>query len=184
MKNYPKYATIDGKKYELNTDFRVALRCFGIINDDTISDLERAMAIIYLIFGEIPDDAPTQSKMLAIASKFLRCGVDEEVQENRANDIDFEQDSSFIYASFMSDYGIDIDTIQHLHWWKYIDLIQGLTEKSVMNRVRDIRNYDVSEITDAKFKNKILKAKKSVELKKKRTKEEQKAINDFAKLFE
>ena len=48
---YPKYAKVNGKKYPINTSFRVALKCFEIINDSSISDLERTYAIVYKLFG-------------------------------------------------------------------------------------------------------------------------------------
>ena len=55
MMKYPKYAKVNGKKYPINTSFRVALKCFEIINDSSISDLERTYAIVYKLFGFIPE---------------------------------------------------------------------------------------------------------------------------------
>ena len=49
---YPKYVLIEDKKYRINTDFRVAIRCNKIALDESIGDFERALAIIYLLFGE------------------------------------------------------------------------------------------------------------------------------------
>ena len=51
--NYPKYAQIEDRLYEINTDFKVAIRCNEVSQDETISDEERAMAIIYLLFVQI-----------------------------------------------------------------------------------------------------------------------------------
>ena len=48
---YPEYAEIDGKQYKLNTDFKVALKCFEVIEDDLICDEERSLAIIYLLWA-------------------------------------------------------------------------------------------------------------------------------------
>ena len=49
--NYPEYVKIDNKKYKINTDFRVAIECNEIATDENISDFERALAIIYKLFG-------------------------------------------------------------------------------------------------------------------------------------
>ena len=49
--SYPEYADIDGKKYKINTDYRIAIRCNEISMQD-IDDLEKVMAIIYLLFGD------------------------------------------------------------------------------------------------------------------------------------
>lgn len=50
--NNPQYVKVDDKLYKINTDFRVALECNNIAEDTTIEDYERALAIIYKLFGE------------------------------------------------------------------------------------------------------------------------------------
>ena len=56
MNNYPEYAEINDKKYKINTDFRVAIECQNIATDESISDYERALAIIYKLFGDVGID--------------------------------------------------------------------------------------------------------------------------------
>ena len=69
MISNPEYVKIDDKKYKINTDFRVALRCNEIAQDDTISDTERALAIIYLLFGdEGYDDKKKSSAIIEISN--------------------------------------------------------------------------------------------------------------------
>ena len=46
--NNPEYVKVNDKKYKINTDFRVALECSKIAEDKEISDIERALALIYL----------------------------------------------------------------------------------------------------------------------------------------
>ena len=76
---YPKYAEIKGKKYKLNTSYKVALRCFEVIDDSDISETERAAAIIYLLFGFIPKK--DSDLFLEKAKKFLECGEKVKEQE-------------------------------------------------------------------------------------------------------
>lgn len=178
---YPKYANINGERYELNTDFRVGLRCFEVIEDKTICDEERSLAVIYLIFGFIPDT--DLELFLEKATLFLQCGKTKEEHEEQKKDMDFEHDRAYITASFMSDYKIDLNTI-NLHWWQYIELIQGLTEHCVLSRVREIRNYDLSELKDSKSRMKMAKAQQSVALPVRHTNEEIEAIDAFERLFE
>ena len=70
-----------------------------------------------------------------------------------------------------------------MHWYQFIDLIQGLTEDSVMSKVRELRNYDLSEVKDQKTRNKIIKLQQNVALKEKLTPEEQEALDKFESLF-
>ena len=108
MTNYPEYAEINHKKYKINTDFRVAIECQNIALDESISDFERALAIIYKLFGDDGiDDFNNYDKLLEIATKYLSCGKELD-NKNEEPDMDFSQDMDYIEASFMSDYKIDI----------------------------------------------------------------------------
>ena len=178
---YPEYAEVAGKRYKINTDFRVALRCFEVIEDASICDEERALAVIYLLFGEVPSEH--LEDFLRIAGNYLRCGEKEEATAPTEKDMDFTADEKYIAASFMSDYQIDLSRAD-MHFWQYIHLIQGFTERSVMSRVREIRNYDLEEIKDPKTRAKMVKAKEAVALPEKFSKAEQEAIDEFEKLFE
>ena len=178
---YPEYAEVKGKKYKINTDYRVALRCFEVIEDSSISDSERALAVVFLLFGEIPmEDA---QDFLRIAGDYLRCGEKETNQAARKRDMDFNADEKYIVASFMSDYRIDLSSTD-MHFWQYIQLIEGLTEHSIMTRVRDIRNYDLSDLTEPKARARMADAKAAVALPEKFSRDDQKAIEDFEKLFD
>lgn len=178
---YPEYAEVDGVRYKINTDFRVALRCFEVIEDSSISDEERAFAVVFLLFGDVPIDR--MEEFLRIAGDYLRCGESNESQTATEKDMDFSADERYIVASFMSDYQIDLYKTD-MHFWQYIRLIQGFTDKCVMSRVREIRTYDLNEVKDPKTRAKIVKAKEAVALPDKFTKAEQEAIDEFEKLFD
>ena len=178
---YPEYAEVKGKKYKINTDYRVALRCFEVIEDTSIEDNERALAVVFLLFGEVPME--DMGEFLRIAGDYLRCGEKQAAQEANERDMDFVADEKYIVASFMSDYRIDLSSVD-MHFWQYIQLIQGFTEDAIMSRVRDIRNYDLSELKDPKARAKMAKAKAALALPTKFSKDEQKAIDEFEKLFD
>lgn len=187
--NYPKFVEVDGKQYKINTDFRVAIECNRIAEDNTIGDYERSLAIIYTLFGEEAlDDNKNHIKLLELAKKYLSCGKDIEDSKEEP-DMDFIQDMDYIEASFMSDFKIDLEN-EEMHWWKFMKLINGLSNSElgnccVLNAVRNLRNYDVSQIKDDKERQKIIKAKQQVALKKqekKFTKEQEDAMDKFNKL--
>lgn len=178
--NYPEYVLVDGKKYKINTSFQTALQCFDIINDSSIGDHERALAVLYKLLGFIPTE--NTEEFFRLAKKYLQCGETIEEQSDRIKDMDFRHDAKLIVASFMSDYQIDLSKAD-LHWWLYIDLIRGLTENTILNKVREIRNYDLSKIKDPKDREKIIRAKEAVALPIEHTKEEQEAIDEFEMLL-
>lgn len=175
--DYPKYVKIGEKKYKINTDFRVAIECQEIALDDSIGDFERALAIIYKLFGDDGlDDSNNYEKLLELAQKYLSCGKEVDNKTNEEPDMDFIQDMPYIKASFRSDYNINLDD-EEMHWWEFYDLINGLSNSEmgnccVLNRIRNLRTFDTKDIKDQKELAKINEAKKQVALKKREVKKE------------
>ena len=169
VNNLPEYALINGKKVKINTDFRFALKCQEIAVDDEINDYERALAIIYTLFGEeaLQDDDHLE-EYLEKSLKFLQCGAEtNSIDEVGEVTFDFEQDWGLVKASFMSDYKKDLDKEQ-IHWWTFYDLLGGLTDQTILSRVRQVREEPLSG-KKGKELDRWIKAKKAVELKPKKT---------------
>ena len=186
---YPKYAEINGKKYKINTDFRIAIKCNSIAENTKINDFERGLAVIYTLFGEEGINSQKDYEMLLkMAKKYLLCGKELNPEANNKLDMDFEQDYSYITTSFLSDYGIDLDNTK-MHWWKFMDLMNGLSNSEIgncciLNRIRNLRNFNTKDIKDTKIRHEIEKAKKEVALKKKPiriTKEQKESADKFFK---
>ena len=179
--NSPEYVKVNDKKYKINTDFRTAIECTEIAESD-IGDLERALAILYKLYGDEGIDNPDDwNKLLELGIKYLNMGRD--LENDGEPDMDFGQDINYIEASFMSDYNIDL-TNSNMHWWKFYALLEGLSNSElgnccVLNRIRNLRNLDVSKIKDNKERTKLIEAKKRVSLKRnevKLTKEQEESI--------
>lgn len=193
MNNYPEYVEVKDKKYKINTDFRVAIECNRIATDETIGDLERALGIIYMLFGEDGlNDSDNYETLLKLAKKYLSCGKEVDNIGNEEPDMDFIEDMDYIEASFMSDYSIDLSNTE-MHWWKFYKLINGLSNSElgnccILNRIRNLRTYDTKDITDKKERDKIEKAKKMVALKKNKkenhlTKEQEESMERLNKML-
>ena len=188
--NNPEYVKIGEKKYKINTDFRVAIDCNEIAMDEDIGDYERALAIIYKLFGEEGlKNRDNYAKLLELSQKYLACGKDME-PSNEKPDMDYRQDMDYIEASFMSDYQIDLSKTK-MHWWTFFKLLNGLSNSElgnccILNRIRNLRNFDTKDIKDIQEKAKIEKAKRQVALKKKEkevilTEQQQKSVDEFYK---
>lgn len=183
----PEYAEVNGKRYKINTDFRIALECEKIAKDEFVGEYERALAIIYKLFGEEGlNSSQDHEKLLEMAIKYLKCGKEVEYNSNEEPNMDYEQDRGYIKASFFSDYKVaDVFSKKYMHWWDFCDYLNGLTEDCVLNRVRYIRDYDISDVKDPKERKKWLEQKESVALKKQKkepTEKQKESANKFYEL--
>lgn len=166
MNSYPQFAKVEEKKYKINTDYKVALECEKKAKLD-ISDEERALAIIYLLYGDEGMDNPQHwNELLQLGLKYLNCGKEYKENKNEEVDMDFEEDWEYIRTSFFSDYALKIKKDTYIHWWEFYNLLCGLSDKCILSRVRFVRNFDISSIKDGKEKQKWIEQKENVALKK------------------
>lgn len=65
--------------------------------------------------------------------------ADEQAPDNKRV-YSIKQDAKYIYSSFMQDYGIDLFEEQgKLHWFKFLALLEGLSEDTKFRKVIEIR---------------------------------------------
>ena len=189
---YPEYVEVNGKKYKINTDFRYAIRCNQIAEDESIDDVKRGLAIICTLFGKDSiNHREDYEKLLELAKKYLLCGKELE-ENNKEPDMDFIQDQNYIKSSFKYDYKYDPYAMEYLHWYEFYNDLDNLSNSEfgnccVLNRVRNLRNMDTSKIQDADLKRQVEEDKKRVALNKKPVKkeytdEEIKNMEEFNKL--
>ena len=183
-----KKIQIEDTIYTAHTDFRTAIKCNQIATDGRIGDFERISGIICTMFGdEAVDNLKHYDKLLKWALNYLSCGQ-EVIKTDEEPDMDYVEDMDYIEASFMSDYRIDL-TETNMDWHKFVNLMNGLSNSElgnccVLNRIRNLRNYDVSKIKDAKERQKLAEAKERVALKKYRkennlTREQEESMRRF-----
>lgn len=183
---------VDDTIYEANTDFRIAIECNRIATDENIGDFERVLGILCTVFGEKGIDIPEHyERLLKWVKKWLSCDK-EIIDTHEKPDMDYIEDYDYIVASFQSDYGINLDN-ETMDWQRFNTLMNGLSNSEfgnccVLNRIRNLRNYDVSKIKDSKERQKMIKAKESVALKKYKkenhlTKEQEESMERLNKIL-
>lgn len=173
MKQYPKFIEINGEKLTINTCFRNGLKCDEIAKKTDIGDTEKALAIVYTLLGEKGlRMAVNEPKVFDLCVKYLNCGKDPQESNSDEEEIsmDLEQDETYIKASFMSDYGIDLNN-SDMHWYQFIELMNGLTDKCILNRVRSIREEPLNDKKGDQY-DRWVKAKEAVALKVQKTPEQ------------
>lgn len=182
---YPTKMEVNGETYNIDTNYKTALSCFKAINDNKLRNLERAIVVVSLLLGNNVPLEDTQEALDKCAT-YLRCGRNENPNIDEI-DMDYFQDERAIRTSIRQCYHINLNTEENIHWWEYNELIEGLTEETLLSKIREIRNWDLSQEKDYKTREKIRKAKEQVALKKQEsvfTDKEKENIDNFKKIFE
>lgn len=91
---------------------------------------------------------------------------------------DYEYDAPYIYAAFMSDYGIDLQ--KGLHWWKFRALFQSLREENQICKIMGYRSMDISHL---KGKEKSFYAKMQKKFAIPLPKSEQEKVNEINEIL-
>ena len=186
--NNPEYVrTKNGKNYKINTDFRVALKCNEMSMDTSIGDLERTLAIVYLLFGDEgidPKNRDDLGELVDLGYRYLTLDK-EPTNRDEEPDMDFIKDKPYIRSSFIQDYKYNPYEMEYLHWWDFYNDLNNLSNSEfgnccVLNRIRKARKYDPSKIEDRKERENFIKFQESISLNKeenKLTKEQEESMN-------
>ena len=168
-KAMPNTVTVDGKAYSIYTDFRVWI---GFL-EETKKMTPKGIDVSYLFKNDMPDKCD-------IASLMVFASPHNELPRGSGTDaivLDYKIDSDFIVAGFLEHYGIDLTTVDDLHWHKFLALLRGLTIqlKDIMqyrSYRKDDRNVDVYE-----------ELRRAWEIIPPLTEEEQEELDEFSKTF-
>ena len=186
--NNPEYIQIDDVKYKINTDFRVAIRFQQLVRQKNISDYELILGTIELFYGrEGIIHGEHYERLVNGALNFIKGRPSsfkpEKNGKNAKIDMDYIKDWGIIASSIKQEYGIDINK-EKIHWWTFFDYLNGLSSECLFNRVREIRNKDISKIKDKKERDEYIKLKEQWKLEEDQVKLTQEQIDSVNKFYE
>ncbi|MEG0304362.1 MAG: bacteriophage Gp15 family protein [Oscillospiraceae bacterium] len=154
---------IDG--LPIYADFRNMIRFELILQDEELSPQEKTIFGLSQLFETIPSDIEYAIEKLLW---FYMCGRDtqcgEKSYKHAERAYDFEEDSSYIYSAFYAAYGISLTTLEFLHWWEFMALLESLPETTQMAQLMRYRTMDLSEIKDKATRTHYADIKKRVTL--------------------
>lgn len=150
----PKTVEIDGQIYAINSNFRTSLLFTMLMEDSELTKEQVFYQALELYYPVIPANA---TKAINKILDFFTCGKNMnggKVESNkpRRKVLDYEKDSSYIYSAFMSQYGIDLQDIDYMHWWKFKALLDNLNDDNKLCEIIKYRSTDVNKIKDKEQK--------------------------------
>lgn len=145
----PSAIKINNIDYLINTDFRIWLKFNKIVKCD--KKYEEKLADLLQFFEEL--DLPTSFELFdEIIDNLIKFYAGGEKKGNKNVDIDdtkenfdFELDASYIYASFLSEYNINL-TVAKLHWWEFKALFQSLSSECIFSKIMQYRTINIKDV--------------------------------------
>lgn len=145
----PETVEIEGVECPIETNFRTFILFEMMMQDPELTDAEKAMKGLELAYLEIPDNLNAAVDGLLW---FYSCG--KRWREKKASSMDgesevqriysFEHDDDYIYSAFLTQYHIDLQDVEYLHWWKFKALLRTLSSELEFSKIMGYRSIDIN----------------------------------------
>lgn len=170
--DYPTVLTVEDEFVPIITDFREYIKLLDMLNDEEVNGYEKILFLHQYFLKEPKNMDEAISRLTDFVSmQELNDVHTEESGEGEDTDVEepkplfsFALDYPYILAGFWQDYGIDISEIKYLHWWKFRQLFDGLSEKTEIKQRIMYRSIDLSTIKDKDERKRIEKIQRSIKL--------------------
>lgn len=113
----PTTLIVDGREYEINSDFRFALSCLQAFEDHELTDSEKRMVLLRNIYVEIPKNEQDAAEQ---AVWFLDCGKEVHETQKILVLMDWAQDEQYIFSAINKKAGFSVRQLEYLHWWDFV----------------------------------------------------------------
>ena len=166
---FPDSVRIRGEEVAIITDFREYIRLLDMLKCEELNDMQKTALLAQYFLDEIEVDKEATSALTAFV--VMDFDLDEDSEEDEPdqhgpnkNLFSYEIDYPFILSGFLRDYGIDLETVEYLHWWKFRMLFDGLSEDTEIKQRIMYRGIDLSDIKDKDERKRIAKIQRRIQL--------------------
>lgn len=181
----PVEVNVDGVLYKINSDYRTSIIFANYIQEHEELSEEDIIYILNLFYPVIPQDI---EQAINYIFWFYRCGEEEKTNNststgNNKRIFDYKEDARYIYSAFLSQYRIDLQEIEYLHWWKFKALFEALDDNNEIIKIMKYRSMDLSKIKDKEQRNFYKKMQETYKLKEKINEADLQALDEVRKLL-
>ena len=142
---FPDTIEIHGEDVAIITDFREYIRLLDMLKCDELNSYQKRNFLEDYFLDEITIDddaidALTEFVVMDLVGDEDAEDGDSGQSESKKNLFSYEIDYPFILSGFLRDYGIDLETVEYLHWWKFRMLFLDLHEDTTFQRMVSLRS--------------------------------------------
>lgn len=169
---FPDSVCVRGEEISIITDFREYIRLLDMLKCEELTAMQKTELLSEYFLDEILID----EEAIAALTEFVLMDTEEKKKEedpsedqeeqegSQKNLFSYEIDYPFILSGFLRDYGIDLETVDYLHWWKFRMLFDGLSEDTEIKQRIMYRGINLSDIKDKEERKRISRIQKRIQL--------------------
>lgn len=166
---FPDSVHIRGGEVAIITDFREYIRLLDMLKCEELNAMQKTVLLAQYFLDEIEIDKEAISALTAFVVMDFDSDEDSEEDEPdqhepNKNLFSYEIDYPFILSGFLRDYGIDLEAVDYLHWWKFRMLFDGLSEDTEIKQRIMYRGINLSDIKDKDERKRISRIQKRIQL--------------------
>lgn len=190
--------TTEWRGYQVNTDYTIGIQMLQAKYDRELTDYEKSDMFVWLMFADEDEngeeylrDHPQGAELAECVEWFLSGWFHDnpDPDGDKMRTVDYDVDQWRIYADFRQIYGIDLATVQSMHWWMFCGLLWNMPYKlSSFLQVVGKRQEKPTKGSTPEYREALKKAQKMYALdqpeqKKEYTEEEKKSIDDYDRMM-
>lgn len=188
----PEALTVGGEDYPIRTDYRNVLQVFEAFQDPELTQEEKWIVAIYLLFEDFAcDDDVLQAAQggfdLAEAIKQISWFISAGQPEKEVLELptyNWKQDEQIIFSAVNKVAGRETRELQYLHWWTFLGYFNEVGE-GTFSFIVSIRNkLNKGKKLEKHEKEFLSHNKELVLMKKPKTKEEQEQEDEYKALLD
>ena len=178
----PTSLEVDGKEWEIRTDFRDILNVLTAFADPDLAQNEKlyvCMVTMYKDFDEMAQE--DYAAAYEAAQRFIDGGVSGK-SKSRPRTMDWEQDAPIIFPAVNKVAGCEVRALDYLHWWTFTGYFMEIRD-SVFSSVLAVRQKKAKGKKLEDHENEFWQSNREIcELKPRLSKEEQEEKERLRKL--
>jgi len=181
----PNTVKIDNEEYKINSGFRESILFELMMQDTSISEEDKIIQALELYYPILPKNI---NEAIEKILWFYRCGKDEVETKNKGTGkstqiYSYNFDDDLIYSAFLDQYGVDLQDVNYLHWWKFKAMFKALKEDNEIVKIMEYRAMDVNKDKDKEQKAYYTKMKELYKIPSNISKGEKEKLNEIEEIL-
>lgn len=141
----PKTVYLDGAEYDIRYDFRVILEIITMLNDEELSNADKAEALLSMFYVS-PDSIVNVQDAIRECYAFIDQGSKPKKKQPRL--IDWEHDFDYIVAPVNRVLGYEVRAVPYdaekntggVHWWTFLSAYMEIGSECLFSQIVSMRD--------------------------------------------